>query len=173
MPIISKETWGKFTQEEKERIRKEFALLKETEGEDLLHRVTELMVLFPEEALQPQPLTYEDVKRELFPKLRSGVVSIEIPTFSEKEAEKLSAIGALLATAKFLNKNEDGTPWKPDWENLEEKKWYPSLSDSEIKISYVMRDSSSPVYFRTEDLVKQCVKILGEEAIRTVLSSDY
>ena len=33
-------------------------------------------------------------------------------------------------------------------------------------------DINNPVYFRTEELAKQCVSILGEDVIRTALG-DY
>ena len=190
MPIISKETWDKFTQEEKERIRKEFALLKETEGEDLLHRVTELMVLFPEEALQPQPLTYEDVARELFSEDKGNAVFYlnqygEItdsnvgladnltndPTncTSHKQAEKLLAINKLLNVAAFLN----GKDWKPDWENQDEKKWGIDLTEGEITVTHTRTYQTSIVYFRTEELAEQAIQILGEDTVRLALTTEY
>lgn len=59
MPIISKESWDKLTQEEKEKIRKIYAenLNSSLSGKEYL-----MSSIFPEECLQPQPLTYEDVE---------------------------------------------------------------------------------------------------------------
>ena len=164
MPIISKETWDKFTQEEKEKIRKEFALLKETEGEDLLHRVAELMVLFPEEALHPQPLTYEDVEKKL--KETEGGKEW-IGTYF---ADKVNAIVMLLEVAKFLNKD-----WKPD--EADGKLWAIGIEKYNKTImpvevgAYDFR--TEIVYFRTDQLAQQAIQILGEDTVRLALTTEY
>ena len=180
MSIISQTTWDKFDPTEQKEIRELYsallnALKQEQIGSEEHLRLSSIqdryISLFGRENLQPKPLTYEDVARELFGGKK--IMTVECHFTSYKQAEKLLAINKLMNVAAYLNKNEDGTPWKPDWENLQEKKWYPSLSDSEIKISYVMRDSSSPVYFRTEELALQAIQILGEETVRLALSSDF
>lgn len=112
-------------------------------------------------------LTYEDVVKELFPELREGVTSVEIPTFSEEEANKLSAIGALLATAKYLNKG-----WKPDWKSSS-KKWSFDIDNGKLIISHSIIYQTSFVYFRTKELAQQAIQILGEEVIRLALTTDY
>lgn len=64
MSIISKETWDKFTQEEKQEVIEVFQMATKNNAQG---KVAEIYGgIFPEEALQPQPLTYEDVARELF-----------------------------------------------------------------------------------------------------------
>ena len=177
MPIISKESFDKLTQEEKDKLRELYSNSVKVD-------FGVMRKIFGEEALQTQPLTYEDVARELFEDKTTfylndigGIQQIPcgrmydrynapVNCTSRRQAEKLLAINKLLNVAKFLNKD-----WKPDWSDDREKKFFPSLINNEIRIGYVMRDNSSPVYFRTEDLVKQAVVILGEDTVRLALEN--
>ena len=92
---------------------------------------------------------------------------------SEKQAEKLLAINKLMNVAKYLN---DG--WKPDWSTAVEKKYYIVVSNnfsdnSKIIILYNYANNNSSVYFKTEELAKEAIRILGEDTIRLVCSTDY
>ena len=92
---------------------------------------------------------------------------------SEKQAEKLLAINKLMNVAKYLN---DG--WKPDWNTTAEKKYYIVVSNnffdnSKIIIFYTYTNNNSSVYFKTEKLAKEAIRILGEDTIRLVYSTDY
>lgn len=180
MSIISKTTWDKFDPTEQKEIRELYsaltnALKQEQIGSEEHLRLSSIqdryISLFGKEQLQPQ-LTYDDVVKELFHKLREGVVRVEIPTFSEKEAEKLIAIGKLLATAKFLNKD-----WKPDWSD-ENNEFYTlgiDPDDDSVRVIEVNihRVPTEIVYFRTEELAKQAVAILGEDTVRMALTTEY
>lgn len=185
MPIISKETWDKFTQEEKEKIKQ---AMKEIPNEKASVE-TLLIELFPAEALQPQPLTYEDVAMELFKdgawQFMDGYMGSEVGVFEEnanetypmnmtskKQVEKLLAINKLLNVAKFLN----GKDWKPDEGNVDEF-WVLGICKYNDEIEPICVGNydyrTEIVYFRTEELAKQAIKILGKDTVRLALSSDY
>ena len=196
MSIVSKETWDNLIPEnEKEKIKEEFKIREKlvTNGAfpetQLIAKgmVDSYQNLFGKANLQPQPLTYEDVAMNLFLDKQfyrfngdGGVFCDDYRVYSnddywnplnclsQKQAEKLLAINKLLNVAKLLNKD-----WKPDWENRGERKFYLSLNDNKINISYVIGDNSSIVYFRTEELALQAFQILGEDTVRLALSSDY
>ena len=92
---------------------------------------------------------------------------------SEKQAEKLLAINKLMNVAKYLNNG-----WKPDWSTAVEKKYYIVVSNnfsdnSKIIILYNYANNNSSVYFKTEELAKEAIRILGEDTIRLVCSTDY
>lgn len=128
---------------------------------------------FGKHNLQPA-LTYKDVAKELFGEnneKRKGVFCC--PVFSENHCDKISAINSLICVAKVLNKNKDGSDWVPDWKKVTEKKWYPYLRDEEILISFTTRESFTPVVFRTEEVAKQAVQILGEDVVRMALTTEY
>lgn len=192
MPIISKDTWDKFTQEEKRTIMGMYFTMQQVQQRDndkeSYSQIITYEDLFGKENLQPQPLTYKDVARELFmdkdmwvidqyengynihstvPNIGSRLFLNVLNCASQKQAEKLIAINKLLNVAAFLNKG-----WKPDWNNHQERKWYLTLEDK-VTIGYVMGDNSSIVYFRTKELAEQAIQILGEDTVRLALTTEY
>ena len=168
----------------------ELLKLQKEEANSYLITIEDLEKLYGKHNLNPQPLTYEDVARELFEK--SGLITYGIgeegeifyfnwssrydyiksnqPNLctSRKQAEKLIAINRLLNVAKFLNKD-----WKPDWSNYKERKWHLELFEDEIKTSFVWGKNYSFVYFRTEELAKQAIQILGANTVRLALTTEY
>lgn len=89
---------------------------------------------------------------------------------SEKQAKKLLAINQLLNIAKYLN---DG--WEPDWNNSDEKKYTISLdiNNQRISVNWNILVNKCIVYFKTEELAKKAIEILGEETIKLALSTDW
>ena len=89
---------------------------------------------------------------------------------SEKQAKKLLAINQLMNVAKYLNKD-----WKPDWNNDNEKKYTISFdrNNKKINITWNVLVNKCPVYFKTEELAKKAIEILGEETIRLAFSTDW
>lgn len=89
---------------------------------------------------------------------------------SKSQAEKILALIKLMNVATYLN---DG--WKPDWSNEDEYKYYIYYNNrtGEFYIEDNSFCQSNNIYFKTEELAKQAIKILGEDVIRTALSTDY
>lgn len=119
--------------------------------------------LFGEHNLNLKPLTYYDIEKE--------VCDIKGANY-QKWVNKESAINKLLVVAKYLNED-----WKPDWSD-EGNEFYTlgiDPDDNSIKVIQVntWRVSTEIVYFRTEELAKQAIQILGEETIRLALTTDY
>lgn len=84
----------------------------------------------------------------------------------DEQVSKLRAINMLINTAKALN---DG--WQPDWNNATEKKWAFRINNNKFEIYSCGTISRSIVYFRTEELAKMAVDILGENIIATTLNN--
>lgn len=87
---------------------------------------------------------------------------------SSKQCEKLLAINKLLNVAKYLN---DG--WIPNWDDMQESKYYIRIINNNIDVACVCAICLGVVYFKTEDLAKQAIEILGKENIKMALSADY
>ena len=130
-------------------------------------------------------LAYEDVSEKLF--LNREVVHFndagEIETFtcevghsyptnctSQKQAEKLLAINKLMNVAKWVN---DG--WRPDWKDWGQSKYYIYYSNSyeTLTIDSATIIQGNFVYFKSKELAKQAIEILGEETIKMALCVDY
>lgn len=87
---------------------------------------------------------------------------------SKKQAEKLIAINKLMNVAKYLNGD-----WKPNWRNVDETKYYLYSTIYHIQIGRAMTNMSGDIYFKTMDLAKQAIEILGEDTIKIALNTDY
>lgn len=136
----------------------------------------DLEKIFGKHNLQPS-LTYADVENALFPENRTGITSIEIPTFSDRHVNKLVAINMLITTAKFLNKNEDGSDWVPDFDDENNEFYTISIDpyDDSVRIIDVnmQRVRTEIVYFRTKEIAQQTVRIIGEDVVMTALTIEY
>ena len=88
---------------------------------------------------------------------------------TRKQLEKLLAINKLMNVAKYLNNN-----WQPDWSNLHEYKYYIYCNNNNILlISETISNHSANIYFKSEELAKQAIEILGEKTIKLALCTDY
>lgn len=131
--------------------------------------------------------TYDDIAKELFfnkntyypqdsingsldiEKVRMGNIAFTNFPFnctSEKQIDKLAAYNKLMNVAKYLNGD-----WKLDWNN--DYKYYPTICEDEIEIASIVCIKNSSIYFKSEELAKQALEILGEETIRIALSTDW
>lgn len=116
---------------------------------------------------KPEISCYDDITRKLFEK-EMGVY-ITSHCVSQKQAKKALAINKLLNIAKYLN---DG--WVPDWNNSVEQKYYIYINIlNNIDINYALNKRESIVYFRTEELARKAIEILGEKTIRLIFSTNY
>lgn len=129
-------------------------------------------------------ITYKDVEKELFEekvsyyitdfgKIADICLHIAKNNFnhctSRKQGEKLLAINKLMNVAKYLNED-----WKPDWDNPCEDKYHIYINKNEkIDICSNIISNSLSVYFKTKELVKQAIEILGEDTIKLALSTDW
>lgn len=144
-----------------------------------------LIDTFGEHNIQPT-LTYEDVARELFEDgyyyyenewegIGEADTNLTMPMacISDRQVKKLCAINKLLNVAKFLNKNEDGSDWVPDWENAHEAKYYPLIDEDGLRSGFTEIVNRSLVYFRSYILFEKAVAILGEDVFKTALTTEY
>lgn len=109
--------------------------------------------------LKQEELTYDQLCMEL--KSQSEMIGFYIPI---KANNKVKAIIKLIKTAYYLNKG-----WEPNW-NDNSVKFYFHITESRVVIFNAYYGRSSIVYFKSEELAKQALKILGERTIRLALS---
>lgn len=130
-------------------------------------------------------LTYEDVTKALFEGKvffyinEDGNINCADGTYimydelisctSKKQTEKLLAIHKLMNVAKYLNGG-----WQPDWKDESEDKYSYSIQvcDGELLIRPT-GNIFMEIYFKSEEVAKQAIEILGEENIRLALCTDY
>lgn len=130
--------------------------------------------------------TYEDVCKELFQggyfyiDLRGRIHSIdgicesdytdENNAISKYQLEKLLAINKLVNVAKYLN---DG--WEPDWNNTLEYKYFIYYDSSTCKFEVSDRRvvQFSIVYFKSSELAKKAIDILGYDCIKLAIAENW
>lgn len=189
--------WAELSEESKQARIKAYNDLLELNSDSKLwlysFALYDLEALYGKHNLKPS-LTYEDVAKELFVghsgfdikdeygisdvvfvKDDIGYIINNIVCTSFKQAKKILAINKLLNVAKFLNKNEDGSDWKPNLDNWDERPWciYYNVRDKKIGYTNESYCICSPVHFRTKEIAQQAVQILGEDVVRTALTTKY
>ena len=85
---------------------------------------------------------------------------------SEKQVRKLLAINKLMNVAKYLNGD-----WEPDFKKGGPKFFIYINDKNNIDISANYMLIKHFVYFRTKELAKQAIDILGEETIHLIFEN--
>ena len=129
-----------------------------------------------------KPITYDDILRELyFNKTAYWVSSTNIKhtttgenTYndidncaSEAQAKRLAAFNKLQNIAKYLNKG-----WKPDFFDPE-KKWVIVKDGKSFSTRYNQAVNDADVYFKSEDLANEAIRIMGKESLNDLFSTDW
>ena len=111
-------------------------------------------------------LTYKDVIKGLYPHSHEKVMAGYFN--SEKHLQKLIAINKLMNVAKYLNGD-----WQPNWSNDDNKYYIIMNGNGLLWIHCDTFYNSAIVYFKSIELAKQAIEILGEETIKLALCTDY
>lgn len=128
-------------------------------------------------------ITYQDVKEKLFPESHPsfyfGKEGAIVQTFnikylskelllatSQRQLQQIRALNKLMNVAKYLNGD-----WEPDFTNTNFHKFYISYDSDKKKLTIwfkqYMNDGS--VYFKSDELARQAIEILGEEEVKKAL----
>ena len=85
---------------------------------------------------------------------------------SRQQSEQLLALNKLMNVAKYLNGD-----WEPDWKNKYEDKYciYYDYSVLELRVSKWSTSDYGNVYFKSSELARQAIEILGEEEVKKAL----
>lgn len=131
---------------------------------------------------RPKQLCYIDVAKQLFDgkieyylNERGNISSdlMNLNTFADanncitrQQAEKLIAFNKLLNVASYLNDN-----WKPNLNNNSSNSiYFIFISNNELKVDFTLNILYGAAIFKSEELAKKAIEILGEETIKIALS---
>lgn len=129
-----------------------------------------------------KPITYYDICKKLFcnnkvywaykDDIESGMASpsnykdVDNCT-SEAQVKRLIAFNKLQNIAKYLN---DG--WKPNFRSAEEK-WAIVKDEVGLSAQYNQRVNDASVYFKNEDLTNEAIRLMGEDSLNDLFSTDW
>ena len=86
---------------------------------------------------------------------------------SEAQVKRLIAFNKLQNIAKYLN---DG--WKPDFNRYDEK-WNINKEGGTFIEKYTRTLNKASVYFKSEELANEAIRLMGEESLNDLFSTDW
>ena len=134
------------------------------------------------DAAEGKPITYDDISKELFLKkkqffilgkdIESGIAHDENyddldNCTSEAQAKRMAAFNKLQNIAKYLN---DG--WKPKF-GCDNENWAIVKDEEGLVPRYNLRTNDGSVYFKSKDLVLEAIRLMGEESLNDLFSTDW
>lgn len=128
------------------------------------------------------PITYDDICKALFFKnkiywaYKDGIDSdMASPSnykdvdncTSEAQVKRLIAFNKLQNIAKYLNKG-----WKPKF-NYNKENWAIVKEEEDFVPRYNQLTNDGSVYFKNEDLVNEAIRLMGEDSLNDLFSTDW
>lgn len=136
----------------------------------------------PTGAGEGNTITYDDICKKLFLKNKAywiGNINISsavtgINSYNDinnctsmAQAKRMVAYNKLLNIAKYLN---DG--WYPDFCNYV-KKWAIVKEGGNFYPKYNQNVNDGSVYFKSEDLANEAIRLMGEDSLNVLFSTDW
>lgn len=128
------------------------------------------------------PITYDNICKELFfgktaywvreDIIKEGIVRCSYNDVdnctSKAQAKRLIAFNKLQNIAKYLNKG-----WKPNF-NGNQKNWnIIKDDDGTFVVMFTKTASKACVYFKSEYLTNEAIRIMGEESLNDLFNEDW
>lgn len=129
-----------------------------------------------------KPITYDDILKELFlDKIASWVGQSKIYTATigrayyddqnncttEAQAKRLLAFNKLQNIAKYLNGD-----WKPDFDGHQEN-WNICKEGDNYLALWTGTTEHPSVYFKSEEAVYEAIRLMGEDSLNDLFSTDW
>lgn len=129
-----------------------------------------------------KPITYDEVLKELYyGKTAYWVGSTRISyaitnensyndinnCASEAQCKRMVAFNKLQNIAKYLNKG-----WKPNF-CIGDKKWCIIKEGEGFSPKYIRMINDANIYFRDKDLANEAIRLMGEESLNDLFSTDW
>lgn len=145
------------------------------EGKLMVHKKQE------QESAPDTKNAYDDICKELFfgktaywvhdNKIKKGVVRYsykDIDNYTSlAQAKRTLAFNKLQNIAKYLN---DG--WKPNF-NGNQKNWNIIKDDDTFVVMFTTTANKACVCFKSENLAKEAIRIMGEDSLNDLFSTDW
>lgn len=136
----------------------------------------------PNEDTQEKPITYDDILKELFlDKLTSWIGQSKIYTVmvgranyddqnnctTEAQAKRLLAFNKLMNIAKYLNGD-----WKSNFDGLH-RNWIICKDGDTFTEKYTQLFNRANVYFKSEKAACEAIRLMGEDSLNDLFSTDW
>lgn len=137
----------------------------------------------PNEETQEKPITYDDVLKELFLDKNAswvGISKIYTATIgranyndlnnctSYAQAKRIVAFNKLQNIAKYLNEG-----WKPDFTDCTQNWFIAEEHFGEYKAKFTYSGKYGVVFFKSECLANEAIRLMGEDSLNDLFSTDW
>lgn len=127
------------------------------------------------------PITYDDICKKLFfnktaywvrgKNIEEGVIRVSYNDIdnctSVAQVKRVVAFNKLQNIAKYLNKG-----WKPNFHG-NHKNWNINKDNDTFFASYTLIVNKVTVYFKSKDLANEAIRLMGEESLNDLFSTDW
>lgn len=137
----------------------------------------------PTDAGEGKPITYDDILKKLYFEKTAYWLSDKnnilegkqyystyedaINCTTRAQAKRMIAFNKLQNIAKFLNGD-----WKPNFDRDDEK-WNINKDGDTFIEMYTRRLNKAGVYFKSQELTKEAIRLMGEESLNDLFSTDW
>lgn len=136
----------------------------------------------PNEETQEKPITYDDVLKKLFLNktafwigrynIHTATVGIECyndqnNSSSEAQVKRLLAFNKLTNIAKYLNGE-----WMPDFDGDHEN-WHIGKEGDTFLVMYTKYVNKASVYFKSKEAACEAIRLMGEDSLNDLFSTDW
>lgn len=136
----------------------------------------------PTDAGEGKPITYDDICDKLFLNKRTYWLNNKKINHiysdennyndlnnctSMAQAERVAAFIKLQNIAKFLNGD-----WKPNFDR-DDKKWNINKDGDTFIEMYTRTLNKASVYFKSKELTKEAIRLMGEDSLNDLFSTDW
>lgn len=112
-----------------------------------------------------KPITYDDICKKLFSDMIAYKKSVKCTTL--EQVKRLDAYNKLMNIAKLLNGD-----WKPDFYG-DHKNWNICKDGDTFVAIYTKILDKGSVYFKNEELANEAIRLMGEESLNDLFSTDW
>ena len=130
-----------------------------------------------------KPITYEDIIKELYLEktacwaygkgyVRGEKQGLESYTdvvncTTPAQAKRYAAFNKLQNIAKYLNGD-----WKPRFDG-NNKNWFICIEDEGYNTRYTKRSNDGSIFFKTEETADEAIRLMGEDSLNDLFSTDW
>lgn len=134
------------------------------------------------EETQEKPITYDDICKELFQEKKTYWLGNKKTNYfypdevnfndinnctSEAQVKRLAAFNKLQNIAKYLNGD-----WKPDFDGDHEN-WHIGKEGDTFLAMYTKYVNKASVYFKSKEAANEAIRLMGEDSLNDLFSTDW
>lgn len=120
----------------------------------------------PSDTEEGKPITYDDICKELFSDMIAYKKSVKCT--NPEQVKRLDAYNKLMNIAKFLNNG-----WKPNFKDATQKWFITEQYFGEYQAKFTYSGNNGFVYFMSKHLTNEAIRLMGEESLYDLFSTDW